>query len=62
MYYTGSMYFRLECEHFSLPAVDLSLLEAVGTDISQQEETWALYEEFTSSLDQLCGEDWISFR
>ena len=56
------MYFRLECDHFSLPAVDLSLLEAVGTDISQQEETWALYEEFTSSLDQLCGEDWISFR
>ncbi|CAI8019648.1 Cytoplasmic dynein 2 heavy chain 1, partial [Geodia barretti] len=53
---------KLECEHFSLPAPDLSLLEAVETDMSEQEETWALYEEFSSALDGLCGEDWISFR
>ena len=53
---------RLECEHFSLPAPDLSVLEAVGADLSEQEQTWALYEEFSSSLDSLSAEDWISFR
>ena len=30
--------------------------------IAQQEEMWALYEEFSVSLDQLGSEDWISFR
>ena len=53
---------RLECGHFSLPAPDLSVLEAVGADLSEQEQTWALYEEFSSSLDSLSTEDWISFR
>ena len=53
---------RSECEHFSLPAPDFSLLEAVGADISEQEQMWALYEEFSSALDGLCKEDWISFR
>ena len=53
---------RLECEHFSLPAPDLSLLESVAADIAEQEQTWTLYEEFSSTLDGLSGEDWISFR
>ena len=54
--------YRSECEHFSLPAPDFSTLEAIEADVSEQEATWALYEEFTSSLDTLCAEDWISFR
>ena len=53
---------RTECEHFSLLAPDFSLVEELGADISQQEQTWALYEEFSSGLDGLCTEDWISFR
>ena len=30
--------------------------------MAEQEETWALYEEYSSTLDSLSTEDWISFR
>ena len=53
---------RSQCEHFNLPPPDFSLVEQLGADIAQQEETWAQYEEFSVSLDTLSAEDWISFR
>lgn len=41
---------------------EFPLGEELQADISQHEQMWALYEEFSSGLEQLSGEDWISFR
>ena len=41
---------------------ELPLGEELQADISQYEQMWTLYEEFSSRLEQLSEEDWISFR
>lgn len=51
-----------ECEHFGLERPEFQLIGELEEDISKHEKTWSLYEEFSRGLEQLCGEDWISFR
>ena len=36
--------------------------EELKADISHHESMWGLYEEFSTGLDELAKEDWISFR
>ena len=51
-----------DCEHFGLERPEFNLVEELEADISKHEQTWSLYEEFSSGLESLCSEDWISFR
>ena len=51
-----------DCEHFGLEGPEFPLVEELEADICKHEKTWSLYEEFSSGLDGLCSEDWISFR
>ena len=51
-----------DCEHFGMERPEFPLVEELEADISKHEKTWSLYEEFSSGLDSLCTEDWISFR
>ena len=53
---------RSECDHFGLPLPAFPLAEGLAADLARHEDMWALYEEFSSGLEQLSGEDWISFR
>ena len=53
---------RSDCEHFGLPPPELPLLEELQKDLTQYEGMWSLYGEFSSGMDRLCKEDWISFR
>ena len=62
MFMLYSLPYRSNCEHFSLPQPEFPLGEELQADICQHEEMWALYEEFSSGLEQLSKEDWISFR
>ena len=51
-----------DCEHFGMERPEFPLVEELEADISKHEKTWSLYEEFSSGLEGLCSEDWISFR
>ena len=53
---------KSDCEHFGLPPPEFPLVDELQADISKHEEMWSLYEEFSNGLDELCKEDWISFR
>ena len=55
-------FLRSDCEHFGMSQPEFPLGEELQADISQHEQMWALYEEFSSGLEQLSEEDWISFR
>ena len=54
--------YRSDCEHFGLPPPEFPLLEELQTDLTRYENMWSLYGEFSSGMEQLCKEDWISFR
>jgi len=48
-------YFDMECPEFTT-ATELR------EDLAKFESMWSVFEEFNSGLQELCKEDWISFR
>ncbi|CAH2225380.1 cytoplasmic dynein 2 heavy chain 1 [Pelobates cultripes] len=51
-----------DCLHFDLEAPDFSLADEIRKDIEGCSNTWSLYEEFHTGLNERAKEDWISFR
>ena len=55
-------YHRADCLHFGIAEPQFPLADELEVDISRHEQIWSLYEEFSATLNQMCKEDWISFR
>lgn len=53
---------RVDCLHFGIAEPQFPLADELEADITNHEQVWSLYEEFSTTLDQMCKEDWISFR
>ena len=54
--------FSFDCQHFGVAEPQFSAAEELKADITYHESMWGLYEEFSTGLDELAKEDWISFR
>ena len=55
-------FLSFECSHFGVAEPQFALAEELKVDIAHHEAMWNLYEEFSSGLEELAKEDWISFR
>ncbi|KAM7436007.1 Cytoplasmic dynein 2 heavy chain 1 [Porites harrisoni] len=51
-----------DCQHFGVAEPQFSAAEELKADITYHESMWGLYEEFSTGIDELAKEDWISFR
>lgn len=41
---------------------EFPLIQELEQDISQYEQTWSLYEQYSNTLSEMTSQDWISFR
>lgn len=53
---------REQAEHFQLAQPEFALVQELEEEISQYEQTWSLYEDYSNTLQTLANEDWITFR
>lgn len=53
---------RRDCEHFGVELPEFPQLNEVQADIAKHETMWSFYEDFSNGMENLCKEDWISFR
>ena len=53
---------RADCEHFEMDIPDFPEADELRTDLDSYESMWSMYDEFSSGLNDLAKEDWISFR
>ncbi|KAJ3025524.1 UNVERIFIED_CONTAM: Cytoplasmic dynein 2 heavy chain 1 [Siphonaria sp. JEL0065] len=53
---------EIDCQHFGMAVPELTDVEAVQTDILQEEKTWGFYAEYDNAIKAVLQEDWISFR
>ncbi|XP_071951365.1 cytoplasmic dynein 2 heavy chain 1-like isoform X2 [Antedon mediterranea] len=51
-----------DCKHFDLPNPEFELANELQDDIKIHEGMWGLYEEFSTGLNELAKEDWVTFR
>ncbi|XP_034521541.1 LOW QUALITY PROTEIN: cytoplasmic dynein 2 heavy chain 1 [Ailuropoda melanoleuca] len=51
-----------DCHHFGLEEPNFSLAYSISKDLESCAQVWALYEEFQQGLQEMAGEDWITFR
>ena len=51
-----------DSEHFSMPVPRFSYYQEIQTELVQQEEDWKFYETFSTELEEMEKEDWLSFR
>eukprot|EP00736_Rhodelphis_marinus_P001173 Rmarinus@m.17616 len=51
-----------DCEHFELQVPQFPLLTQTEKDIETTAAGWVVFEEYTTDLDALANEDWITFR
>ncbi|XP_013392185.1 cytoplasmic dynein 2 heavy chain 1, partial [Lingula anatina] len=53
---------QTDCEHFDMEMPEFPYAAEIAEDVNKYESMWGLYEEFNNGLQELCKEDWISFR
>ena len=53
---------REDAKHFDMPAPDFPLIQEIENDLTQYEQTWSLYEQYSNELNDMASQDWISFR
>ena len=53
---------RADCEHFEMDIPEFPEADELRADLDSYESMWSMYDEFSSGLNDLAKEDWISFR
>ncbi|XP_057314672.1 cytoplasmic dynein 2 heavy chain 1-like isoform X2 [Hydractinia symbiolongicarpus] len=51
-----------DCSNFDIGEQEFPLITELDQDITNYEEMWKLYEEFSADLETMSQQDWISFR
>lgn len=51
-----------DCRDFELEPPNLKDIETVQEDLNSQQQSWALFEEFATSLDAMLKQTWLEFR
>ena len=52
----------MDSEHFGCSLPTFPLLDELREDITKHEKMWSLYEEYSTQLEKMSAQDWISFR
>ena len=51
-----------DCEHFQKPKPEFTFYDRMKDELEMQNESWGMFEEFKTELDEMGKEEWLTYR